>query len=537
MSRRRLLQLLALGAGASFIGACTAAQPQPAAVPPEATAGPAASEGLANQPVNVTLGVGRSLILGEEDPWFTHSSLMCWEPLVGLDDRLNPTPVLAESWELADDNLSWTFRLRKGVTFSDGEPFNGAAVVKNIERNIQISPRRSSFFTMDAPRAYGDLAEVSAPDEYTVVFRHNKPFPMMEATMSNFFSAMFSPKSFTAEGNFAGIPATTGPFKLVAWERDQWYNLARNEGYWGTKAKVNTLRFEQIADANTRVAALESGQVEALVELGVLGLPQAAALRGREDIIVQAGPITLAQWLHFNCSKPPFDDLRMRQAVAFAIDREVIVKDLAFGFGNAATGILSTLSQRWFSPKGIVPYAPDRAQQLAQAALQGQRVEVLLPFDPNSARTPRELPEYLQSLLRPLGIDVQLQAVEPAVLTDMQEKGEWQLRLPNGFGWANGDPDFRFRPHLHSQGSANVTQKGGYRNESADKLIDEAVLERDYQKRFAMCEQLQQLAADEVPTMVLYDVVSPYAFRNTISNLGLRITYQPTLELMEKRMA
>lgn len=551
MDRRTFLRLMATLAGGSALAACGQAAPGAAPIAATATPAPAAggpaptAVGAAPTPAptalafdpeaTVILGVSRSLVLGEENPWYTHSSLMCWEPLVGLDDRLNPTPVLAESWELAEDGMSWTFTLRQGVQFTDGEPFNAAAVVANIERNIKISPRSSPFFTMNAPLAYGDLAEVVALDDYTVVFRHNQSFPMMEATMSNFFSAMFSPRSFTEAGDFNGIPGTTGPFELVEWEREQSYRLLRNDNYWGPAPLVREISFQQIADANTRLAALEAGQVEALVELGALGLPQAAALRGRTDITVAAEPITLAQWLHFNAGKPPFDDVRLRQAVAFSLDREFMVNELAFGFGDAATGVLSRLSERWFSPQGIVPYDPERGAALAAEALQGQRVEVVLPFDPNNARIPRELPEYLQSVLAPLGFDVQLQAVEAAVLTDVVNQGEWNLRLTNGFGWANGDPDFRFRPHLHSAGSANTTQQGGYRNELVDQLIDEGVLLRDYAERFAVCEQIQAIAAEEVPALVLYDVFSPYAFREGIENLGMRITYQPTLELMTKR--
>ncbi len=540
--RRSFLRLMTTLAGGTVLAACGQAVPstapeggEPAGVPSAADPTLAPSAATFDRNASVALGVSRSLVLGEEDPWYTHSSLMCWEPLVGLDDRLNPIPVLAESWELSEDGLTWTFQLRQGVQFTDGEPFNAAAVIANIERNIQISPRSSNFFTMNAPLAYGDLAEVTADGDYTVIFRHNQPFPVMEATMSNFFSAMFSPRSFTAEGNFSDIPGTTGPFILVDWQRDQTYRLERNPTYWGTPANVREIVFQQIADANTRLAALESGQVDALVELGALSLPQAAALRGRSDLTVAAGPITLAQWIHFNCGRPPFDDVRLRQAVAFALDRQFIVDELAFGFGQAQTGILSTLSERWFSPKGIVPYEPERAAELAAEVLQGQRATVILPFDPNNARIPRELPEYMQSVLNPLGFDIQLQAVEAAVLTDIVGQGEWNIRLTNGFGWANGDPDFRFRPHLHSEGSANTTQNGRYRNAQVDQLIDSGVLERDRQKRFAICEQIQAIAAEEVPALVLYDVISPYAFNAKINNLGLRITYQPTLELMTKQ--
>lgn len=534
ISRRAFLRgLAATTAGSALLAACV-----PATAPSsETSAAPAATAGESSGASGgtVNLGISRSLALGEEDPWFTHSSLMCWEPLIGLDDKLNPKPVLAESWELSTDGLEWTFVLRQGVHFTDGEPFNAAAVVANINRNIQISPRTSNFFTMNAPIVYGDLATVEAVDEYTVRFRHHSPFPMMEATMSNFFSAMFSPRSLTPEGNFNGIPATTGPFKLVEWELGQWYRLARNDDYWGTPAKVAAINFQQIPDANTRVAALEAGQVDALVELGAIGLPQADALRGRTDIIVQADPIALTQWLCFNCGRTPFSDVRLRQAVVAAIDCNYVAQELAFGFGEAKTGVLSHLSERWFSPKGIVAYDPEKAAQLAQEALGGQRVTAKLPFNPNptDARTPRELPEYLQSILTPLGIDIELVAVEQAVLSDLTNQGEWDLRLPNGQGWANGDPDFRFRPVLHSTGSYSTSAKGGYSNPELDALIDAAVLERDYTTRYTLCEEIQAISTVEVPAIAIYDSISPYAFRNNIKHLTQRVNYQPTIELME----
>ena len=543
MSRRDLIRWsLAAGAGGLLLQGCASPPESPSATRPvegAATVSPTArpTPAIASPDAVAVLAVSRSLVDGEKNPWYMHSSLMCWEPLIGLNDYLEPVPVLAEGWELSADGLTWTFHLRTGVAFTDGTPFTADVVVKNVERDFKISPRSSSFFTMDAKAVFGDLAEVKKVDDHTVVFRHNKPFPVMEATLANFPSAMFSPGSFAASGDFAGIPATTGPFRLVDWQRDQTARLLRNDGYWGAKARVKEIVVREIPDANTRLAALEAGQVDAIVELWALQPAQAEQLRADQRFVVRADPISIAQFLFFNCGRPPFDNPRLRQAFAYAIDREAVVKNIYFGYGNPNTGLLSSISRRWFSPKGVVPYDPARAASLAQQELRGQRVEVALPFDgsPGNARSYKEMVEYLQSVVRPLGFDLRLQAVEAAALTDIQSHGEWNLAVQNGYGWANGDPDWRMRAMLYSKGSINITKKMGYHNDEVDRLIDQGVLERDESKRFAIYEQLQEISATEVPVIAIYDELSPYAYSKSISNLRERVTYQPSLELMEKK--
>jgi peptide/nickel transport system substrate-binding protein len=177
------------------------------------------------------LAVSRNLANGEEDPYYTHNSLMVWDSLVMLNEELEPAPQLAKSWSLSGDQLSWTFELREGIFFTDGTPFDADAVVANIDRLMQISPRRSPFFSLTIARSYGDLAGASKTAEGNVEYQLNSPNPSMIFTMSNFFSAMFSPDSFTENGDFTGIPATTGRFKLADWERDQFILLERNEDY------------------------------------------------------------------------------------------------------------------------------------------------------------------------------------------------------------------------------------------------------------------------------------------------------------------
>ncbi|MBI2760373.1 MAG: ABC transporter substrate-binding protein [Chloroflexi bacterium] len=538
LGRRPLLRGALAMAAATGLAACggpdssssrpatTAATGGPAAagtIPPPATTGPTNATAV--------MAVSRNLVNGETDPFFMHTSLMCHEPLIALDDSLAPIPALAERWSLSDDGLKWTFTLRKGVTFSDGEPFNAQAVAANVQRNIKISPRTSSFFTLNAKDAYGPLDEVRAVDDTTVEFRHTAPYPIMEATMTNFFSAMYSPKSFTDSGDFKAIPGTTGPFKLTSWQIDQFAVLERNDAYWGPKPPLRQIRLRIIPDPNTRVSALIAGEVEAVVELGALLPAQAQQLRSRSDMKVGADPISITQFLTFNCGKPPFNDMRLRQAIVRSFDRETVVRELVLGFAEPGKSLLSPFSKRWFSPKGTPKFDPAEGRALAQAALGGQRVEVVLPFSTTTgqARPYKEIAEYMQATLRPLGFDLKLQQLEAAALTDVTTKGEWHLRMSQN-GWANGDADFLLSNWIASTGGINTTSNGAYKNEEADRLIAQGRSERDYQKRFAIYERVQEIAATEVPSIAMYHEFAPYAYRTTLTGLRQRITYQPTLE-------
>jgi peptide/nickel transport system substrate-binding protein len=475
--------------------------------------------------------ISRDLGNGPDDPFFVHSSTMVWEPLVGLNDALKPVPALAERWDLSADARTWTFKLRPNVKFSDGTPFDAEAVVKNLQRYMKISPRPSPYFTMDVRVGYGKLAEVKPVDSLTVAVHLEEPAPFMPATMSNFFSAMYSPASFGEDGKFTGLPVATGPFKLLDWKRGEYLLLERNEQYWGAKPHVRRLRLRTIPDANARVSALQAREVDAVAELGALLPAQAQQLKGQPGITVGADPISITQYLAFNCSKPPFDDERMRRAVAMSTDRDGIVKDLVFGYGTAGKSLLAPFSAQWFSPKGTPRYAPAEAPRLAAEALGGRRAEVVFPFNASAgqARPYKQIAELLQQVLRPLGLDVKIQAMEGAALTDTTNRGEWHLRFGQQ-GWANGDPDFIFSRFIHSAGDYNATAKGGYKDDEADRLVVQGKQERDERRRFTIYERLQEIAARDVPVFALYHEHAPYAHRDTITGLKQRITYQPTLD-------
>jgi peptide/nickel transport system substrate-binding protein len=479
----------------------------------------------------MTLAVSRDLANGPQDPYFTHTSLMCHDPLISLDDALAPAPKLARRWSESDDGLMWTFQLRDGVSFTDGTPFDADAAIRNLRRNIQISPRASPYTAMVAPVAFGPVADIRKQDSHTFQIVHSSPYPLLEATMSNFFSAMFSPASFADNGDFTGIPATTGPWRLTDWQPAQALTLERNDTYWGGAAPLQRLVVRVIPDANTRVSALVAGDVDAVMELGALLPTQAQQLQSMPDFVVGADPISITQYLFFNCSTPPFDDPRIRQVVSLAFDRDSVVRSLVLGFATPGQSLLSPISKRWFSPKGTPRFDPNAARQLAAQALGGQRVQAAFPFSVSAgqARPYKEIAQYMQATLRPLGIDLDLRQMEDAALTDATNRGEWSLRFSQ-LGWANGDPDFIMGNFLHSQGAANTTSHGGYHDDEVDQLVVSGRQERDPVQRFALYERLQEIAAQDVPVLAVYHDRAPYAYRKGLAALSQRATFQPTLD-------
>jgi peptide/nickel transport system substrate-binding protein len=482
----------------------------------------------------VVIAVSRDLANGPQDPFFAHSSPMVWEPLVGLDDALKPLPVLAQSWSLSDDAKTWTFKLRPNVLFSDGTPFDADAVVKNMQRYMKISPRPSPYTAMDLRVGYGRLADVKKVDATTVQFVSEDPNPTMVNTMTNFFSAMFQPALFAENGDFTGNPISTGPYTMKEWKRGEYLLLERNDKYWGPKPAVKTVRLRVIADANARVSSIIAKEVDGIAELGALLPAQAQQLKGQPGITVGADPISITQYIAFNCAKPPFDDVRLRRAVAFAIDRDSIVKDLVLGYGTPGKSLLSPISTQWYSPKGNPKYSMADAQRLAKEALGDKRVSVTFPFSTSAgqARPYKQIGELLQQVLRPLGIDVNLQGLEAAALTDQSNRGDWGMQFYQ-LGWANGDPDFIFSRFMKSGAILTGTAQAGYVNAQADQLINAGKIERDEKKRFAIYEQLQELSVTEQAVTVLYHELAPYASRDTLSGLKQRANFQPTLDTMK----
>ncbi len=484
----------------------------------------------------LTVGVNRNLVNGEEDFWYAHASLQVWEPLIKYDNEFRLQPGLAESWELSEDGLVWTFHLRDDAVFSNGTPYTSASFLASIEHARASSGRPSLFLGgINFPEIYGEPTSVTAIDDYTVEIAYATPRPLLPYSIANHYSAQFEENQFDENSNFTGLPIGTGPFRLVEWQRDQYAVIERNENYWGEKPTLTRIRLNIYPDANSRLSALKSGEVDALVELGAVLPAQAGEIRDDPDYVVEAYNTACNTYLLINQSKAPFDDVRVRQALNLALNRDELVGELLYGYGVPAKGLILQYNTTFINddPDAQLQYDTEQAAALISEVTGGGTVSFELLFNPpgqNLLGWPYPLiAQYLQAVLQPVGFDISLKQLEAAAVTDSLNNGEYEVAISNNC-WATGDPNYQIRRTIGSEGTLQGTQNGNYSNPEVDSLLDAAQIELDPAHQIELYDQAQAIAVHEVAIAPLFDQQTIIAYRPWIKGLSQRIAYAPTLE-------
>ncbi|MCK9517883.1 MAG: ABC transporter substrate-binding protein [Dehalococcoidia bacterium] len=289
-----------------------------------------------------------------------------WEPFEGLLSRGDDgaiIPGLAESYEYSDDLTQLTLKLRSDVTFHNGDPFTSEDVAFSLER------LRTPDFKMAYAPNFARIENVDTPDAQTVTFRSGEPFPELHQYLDSYFYVV--PKKYLSapggEENFGTTPVGTGPYKVTRFATDSVIEFEAYEGYWGTKAKTQKVALRALPEASTRIASLQSGEVDLIWDLAPQFFEQ---VRSNSDFELVFSPAVRVRFIMLNLrgqGNAAYKDPRVREALNLAINREQIA-NVVFG-GAARPG-------GWFAPKGIVghkeaePYAhdPDRAKELLAEA-------------------------------------------------------------------------------------------------------------------------------------------------------------------------
>lgn len=470
----------------------------------------------------LVVGVGRDFYSGPDSSNFLHGSTGVWESLTYLNENLESVPQLAEKIVPDDTNKVWTVYLRQGVKFHDGTPLNAEAVVKSVKR-LKDRARLDEYGT------FIHLEKVEAAGDREVKFTFSKPDPAFPAKVAYHGCPIFSPKSFDAEGKIMS-PHGTGPFKFAEYKKGEALMVIRNDEYWGDKAKLSKVTFKVVPDPSTRLAALQTGEIQAVADVGGILPAQAPVIKGDAKLALLSRPVTTTHYLLFNNKKPPFDDRRLRQAVSLSMDRQQLVKEVLDGYGDPADTIFTPLAGAW-AVKGLWTADKNKARELAGQVKTSPPRKVV--FAVNSALANRwpykPIAEILQSELKVLGFEVDLKMLEAGAWKEAVEKGEYDLTL-TPYTLMTGDPDFFFGRWIHSRGQMNVQRGIGYSNPEADRLVEAAAAGRDPAKRQQHYRDLQQIVARDVPLCPIYHDVCLYATGKEIRDLKLDPFFKPSLD-------
>ena len=407
-------------------------------------------------------------------------------------DQSEVGPGLAESWTISDDGLTYIFKLRDGLKFSDGSPLTAEDVAFSFDR---MRFQKDSVYA--AP--FQPLKTIEAVDPLTVKFGLDRAFPPFLKLCEIWNTGIVSKVTVTTMGDdaFAINPAvTSGPFKFVEWKTGDRVIMARNENYYiPGHPLLDGLEFIFVPDVNTGVSMVQAGELE--VSMGV-PFARMKELEG-SDINVVSEPSSATYDMLINHSAEPFSNLDFRQAVSFGIDRQVINDSVTAGYGTAATSIFSP--KLAFFDKDLPVIARDVEKSKALLALSGMAPSFELLT--NAGTTDEDKTAVLiQAQLAEIGITVTVSAVDPGQVWTQLVAGEYQAQL-NWWYNETTDPDNAVRWCVWGAGD-NKSYYTRYNNDEVNKLIDAAAGEPDDAKRAAMYSEIQRICVDEVAQVALY---------------------------------
>ncbi len=415
---------------------------------------------------------------------------------------LEVEPALAESWEISEDGTVYTFKLKEGVIFHDGTPFNAEAVKFNFDRMLDeehplhgTGPFPLSFF-------FSAIQETEVVDDLTVRFHLNEPYAPFLSNLAYPTGLIVSPTAVeTHEGDFARNPAGTGPFAFRLWESNRQVALQRNDDYWGEAPPLAGVVFRPITDANARVAEMMSGGIDLMVEVP----PDNVQLFGEDDAFVlheQAGPHLW--FLILNTKEPPFDDVRMRQAVNYAIDKETLVNDVLQGTATVATGPTpAAFSWAYNEDLEPYPYDPERAKALiAEAGYEAGAETVLLVTEGGSGMLdPVPMGTAIQADLAAVGIDAEIQTYEwNTFLAEVNPGLEGKAGMAQ-MAWMTNDPDTLPFLALRTEATPDLGgfNSGYYSNPEVDALLEGARRATDQDERARLYKEMQVIVQEDAP--------------------------------------
>ena len=469
----------------------------------------------------VDLGEGTSgaliaAIAGEPDQLDPHKTTAyfsfevlenVFDTLVEPDENLQMQPALAQSWEVSPDQLTWTFRLRPGVTFHDGSPLTSDDVVFSYRRIIDEQLANSDKFA--------SVRAVEAPDPATVVVRVDRPTPNMLTNLGGFKGMAIVSRANVESGQIATHPVGTGPFSFIGQKSGDSISLRANPDYWGGAPGVSGVTFRFISEPSTALSALQAGEVDWTDSVP----PQRVAqLRDDESLELAVTPSNDYWYLALNQARAPWDDVRVRQAIAYAIDRDAIVQ--ATSYGTAAVNELAIpQGNPWFTPY-------DRYREDGEAGLDTARTLLreagTQPADLDMLVT-TEYPETVTAAqivadnLAPLGFTVNIRTVDFATWLDEQNSGNFDMLM---MGWlGNIDPDDFYYAQHHTDGTSNAQK---FSNAEVDRLLDAGRVETDEQARKDEYAKAATLIADEVSYIYLYNPSVIQAWNPALSGYQAR---------------
>ncbi|MUV37966.1 Glutathione-binding protein GsiB [Lentibacillus sp. JNUCC-1] len=424
-----------------------------------------------------------------------------YETLTVLDENQEVQPGLAE-WEEVDET-TWDFHIKEGVKFHDGNELDAEAVKVNFDRLVDEEVASPRAFLLEAAESW------EVVDDYTFRINLQYPYAPLLANLAHSGTAIMSPD--TIEKDYEQMeeggdpdayinqnPAGTGPFKLKEWVPGDKIVLENFDEYWGDEAKLDTITFKVVSEQSSRIAELETGSSHIVDAIGPNNISR---VEGAEGVHVVQEPSVSLSYVGFNVQKEPFDDVKVRQAISMAIDKDEIIEGVYNGVGIPAIGPLAPPVFGYNEDVEGLDYNIEQAKELLAEAGYEDGFETTIWTNDNEQRVDTAI--AVQSQLKEIGIDVEIEELEWGAYLERTANGEHDMFI---LGWSTvtADADYGMYPLFHSSAVGDPGNRSFLKNDEIDEILDEARKETDPQERQALYTEAQEMLVELAPMLYIH---------------------------------
>jgi len=437
---------------------------------------------------------------------------LVFEPLLAMDLKGNIQPHLAESWQVSKDGKIYTFKLRRGVKFHNGQEMTAEDAKFAVD--YTLNPKNG---------AYGQgllnlITRAEAVDKYTFRLFLKDSNPGLISFLTEIKAFSIIPKSSLQEGADKPnrFPPGTGPFQFVEWQPRQRIVVERFDGYWGPKALLDRVVFRPVRDATVRLTALRAGDVD-LVERTPLEWVRQVVDGKLKGIVYSEASYADIRALLFNVADPPFNNKKLRQAIAMAMDKREILHAAYLGFGTVNDQKYPK-DHAWYFPG--LPW-PSQNLEKARALLKeaGYKGETI-PIITSPEGSDQTMALTLQAQLKKIGMNIALDTLEVSTYNERDRKGEFAFRFRGGDfypdPWTTYGRDLRCEPDLRKR----ISNRSGYCDKEMEGLLTKAETELDPGRRKALFKQILTKAADEVMEIFLGSIPRFFTLRDYVKGFA-----------------
>ncbi|HWV07398.1 MULTISPECIES: glutathione ABC transporter substrate-binding protein GsiB [Burkholderiales] len=423
-----------------------------------------------------------------------------YEGLYGFDKDMKMVPVLATGFEVSKDGLVYTFKLRSGVKFHDGTPFNAEAVKQTFERVINPDNKLKRY------NLYKNISKIEAVDDLTAKFTLKEPFAPFVNSLAHPSGVIISPAALKQYGkDIVQHPVGTGPFKFVEWKPSDYMKVAKFDGYWQKGLpKVDSITWRPVVDNNTRASMMQTNEAHFAFPVP----PEAVAnLEKKPSLEVTKAPSIIHRYISMNVTQKPFDNPKVREALNYAINKEALSKVAFAGSAIPAEGVLPK-GVEFATKLGPWPYDPAKAKALLKEAGYPNGFESTL-WSAYNHSTAQKVIQFAQQQLAQVGVKVTVRALEAgqrvAEVESVQDPAKAAVRMYY-VGWSSstGEADWAMRPLLAGESAPpRGFNTAYYNNAEVNADIAKALVTTDTAARGKIYADAQQKIWKDAPWIFL----------------------------------